>query len=74
MMNGLHEQMSSQENATIDLALFLFGQHLTKENLNKFIADLNKLEYDKESREEVKRKDYITIFEKMISLLEPKKS
>ncbi len=70
--NVWHEQMKSQENATIDLALFLFGQYLTKETLNKFIIDLGKLEYGKESREEVRRKDYISIFGKIISLLESK--
>ena len=74
MMNEWHDQMSSQENATIELALFLFSQHLTKEHLSNFLTDLNKLEYDKKSKEELRRKDYITIFEKMISLLEPKKS
>lgn len=72
MTNEWHEQMKSQENTTMDLALFLFGQYLTKETLNKFITDLGKLEYDKESKEEVRRKDYISIFGKVISLLESK--
>ena len=49
-MNEWHDQMGLQENTTIDLALFLFSQHLTKENLSNFVADLNKLEYDKNLR------------------------
>lgn len=74
LMDKWHDQMSSQEKTTIELALFLFNQQFTKENVGQFIADLNGLQYDKESKEEVRRKHYIEIFEKILNILEPKKS
>lgn len=70
----LHNHMESQGNATLDLVLFLFKHEFTKEKLEGFISELKALEYTDESREEARRKDYISIFGKMISSLEPKKS
>lgn len=70
----LHEHMKSQEDATLQLTLLLFKHEFTKEKLQGFIADLGKLKYNEETREEARRKDFIAIFEKMIFLLEPKKA
>ena len=70
----LHQDMRSQEDATLELALILFKHEFTKEKLSAFIADLKKLKYNKETRENARRKDFVLIFKKMVSLLEPKKS
>jgi len=70
----LYKHMESQSNATIELALFLFPHEFTKEKLNSFISELKELKYTKDSREEARRKEFISIFEKMISLREAKKS
>lgn len=70
----LHEHMKSKEDATLQLVLFLFKHEFTKEKLQGFINSLKELKYDEEAREEARRKDFIAIFEKMISLLESKKS
>lgn len=72
VLKQLHEQIKSQEDSTLELALFLFKHDLTKEKLQEFIADLKKIKYNEETKEEVRRKNFIAIFEKMISLLEPK--
>lgn len=65
----LHKHMESKGNATTELALFLFPREFTKEKLNSFISELKELEYDKDSHEETRRKEFISIFEKMIELL-----
>lgn len=70
----LHDHMESQGNATLELVLFLFKNEFTKDKLNNFISELKSLEYADDSREEARRKEYVAIFEKMIFLLEPKKS
>lgn len=70
----LHEQIKSQKKATIEFALLLFKHEFTKEKLQGFIDDLKGLKYNEETREEARRKEFIAIFKKMISLLEPKKS
>lgn len=72
--NELHNHMESQGNATLELVLFLFKHEFTKDKLNDFISQLKVLEYTDDSREDARRKGYIAIFEKMISLLEPEKS
>lgn len=68
----LQKHMESQGNATIELALFLFPREFTTERLNSFISELKELKYDESSREEARRKEFISIFEKMISLLNSK--
>lgn len=64
----------AQHQATIELALFLFGDLLKKEKLQEFIIDLETLEYEKETREEARRKYFISIFQEMINLLETGKA
>ncbi len=70
----LHERIKSQEDSTFELALTLFKREFTKEKLQSYIDNLNELKYNEGTREEARRKNFIAIFEKMISLLEPKKS
>ncbi|MEW6408367.1 MAG: hypothetical protein AB1465_06810 [Patescibacteria group bacterium] len=70
----LHKYMKSQEEATLQLALLLFKHEFTKEKLQGYIDNLKELKYNEGTREEARRNDFIAIFEKMISLLEPKKS
>ena len=69
----MHEHIKSQEDATLELVLLLFKYEFTKEKLQGFIDSLKELKYNKETKEEARRKEFIAIFEKMISLLEPKK-
>lgn len=70
----LQKHIESQGNATLELAMFLFSREFTKEKLNSFISGLKELKYDKDSREEARRKEFISIFEKMIALHEAKQS
>lgn len=70
----LHEQIKSQEDSTLELALILFKREFTKEKLQGYIDNLKGLKYNEGTREEARRKNFIAIFEKMISLVEPKKS
>ncbi len=58
----------SQEKETLELALRLFK--FTKEKLDSFISELDALKkYDKDSREERRRKRFILIFEKMQKMI-----
>ena len=66
--NQLHDLMATQEKVTMELVLFLFGNYFTKDTLNNFIKDLNELKYDQDSKEEKRRHDYITIFNKLIQM------
>ena len=61
-----HKQMSSQEDETIDLALYLFPQQFNKNTLEKYIQELKGLSYLEKSDEEIRRKRYILIFERML--------
>ncbi|MBF0539873.1 MAG: hypothetical protein HQK91_00285 [Nitrospirae bacterium] len=67
------KKMELEEDKTFELALYLFEDFLTKDNLNSFIDDLGKLKYEDDIIEK-ERNSYIAIFEKMISILELKKS
>lgn len=53
-------------NNTFELAFLLFPKDFSKKNLQKYIADLKKLRYDKDSKEEGKRLRLLAIFEKML--------
>lgn len=70
MMRTWEQQIKSQEEQTLKLALYLFGDFLTKGTLEKFIKDLDKLKFEEESSEEVRRKQYIRILENMIHIIE----
>lgn len=70
MTSNWAKQMRSQEEATLKLALFLFRNYLTQNNLKKFIRELKNLKLEEGSKEEVRRKQYIQIFESMIHILE----
>lgn len=66
----MREMRSSAEkieiNNTFELAYLLFPDEFLKENLEKYINDLKKLKYDKESKEEYKRLQLLAIFEEML--------
>lgn len=73
-LEQLHKRIKSQEDSTLELALILFKQEFTKEKLQSYIDNLNELKYNEKTQEETRRKNFIAIFQKMISLLESKKS
>ena len=68
------EYRKRSEDETLELTLILFKQYFTIEELQIYINCLNKLGYDKGTREESRRENFITIFEKMILCLRQKKS
>jgi len=65
----LNERIKKDEEAAYELALFLFKSRFTKENLEKYIDELKKLEsiYDKSSREEKHRLRLLNIFTEMLT-------
>jgi hypothetical protein len=66
--------IEEQSQATIELALLIFPRQFDKEQLQDFINDLNLLKFKDETTEESRRKSFISIFEKMISLIDQRKS
>ncbi|MGC9111005.1 MAG: hypothetical protein ACP5JB_03990 [candidate division WOR-3 bacterium] len=57
------EQEAKRE--AFELAYLLFPEVFSEENLKKYINDLEKLKYNEESREEIKRKGFLNMFEEM---------
>jgi len=67
-------ERDKQHKDTIELSLVLFKELFKKEKLQEFIADMEKLKYDKETREESQRKEFISIFKEMLSFIETGKA
>ena len=63
--SGEHK-IEIQIKNTFELAFSLFRTEFTKENLEKYISILNELKYEKESKEENKRKRLLAMFEDML--------
>ncbi len=60
-------------NKTIELVFFLFAGYFTREKLQKYIKNLKNLKYEDSSKEFNKRLQFLTIFTKMLKILESKK-
>lgn len=66
------DQLKAQEEATVELALLLFKNHLSIPSVKGFITDLEKLEYEDGKVEEARRKDLINTFNQILVRLEAK--
>lgn len=68
----LNERIKEDKEATYELALFLFKNSFTKENLEKYIKELKDLEstYSKDSIEEKHRTALLNIFTEMLDYWE----
>ena len=72
----LSERTEEEEEATYELALFLFKNTFTKENLEKYIKELKDLEstYNKNSLEEKHRLSLLNIFTAMLGYYNKQKN
>ena len=68
LRNDWRESIKAQEHEALELALFLYGNYLTKERLGSFLKELEILKLEAGSREEGRRQEYIAIFTEMIKL------
>jgi len=70
----LHRDIVAQEDATIELVLILFKNDFTESKLQTYLFELRRLaeRYEKESNEEIRRKNLISIFEKMVLSIKSK--
>ena len=57
-----------EKRNTLELADLLFPKQFSKEKLRDYIKDLKSLEYEKESKEEIRRLRLLRIFEEMLEL------
>lgn len=73
LTNTWAKQQKSRQEDTLKLAIYLFKDHFTKEKLTKFIEDLEKLEFESESNEEIRRKEYLRIFQAMMTIIDSEK-
>jgi hypothetical protein len=68
--DSFFKAIEEQSQATIEIALILFPSQFTKVKLEKFITELNALKYDDGMSEESQRRSFVSLFEKMISLVD----
>ena len=65
-------EIKNERRKSFELACFLFKQEFSKENLKKYIKELNDIEfeYQKKSKEEGRRLSLLSIFTEMSILVE----
>ncbi len=63
------EQEKKEIRNTAELTCLLFKDQFSKENLKKYVEELGKLEYSKDSMEERKRMSLLNIFSGMLEFL-----
>lgn len=68
MGEDFSKRYKEEENGTYKLALKVFGSHLSKSNMDKYIEILKKLTFAPETREELRRQKYLRIFQGIISV------
>lgn len=66
MSEAIFSAEKIEVNKTFELAYLLFPDQFSRENLEKYINDLEELKYDKGSKEEKKRLRLLDIFKKML--------
>lgn len=67
------KEENSEDAKTFELAYFLFEKEFSKENLARYILSLEKLSYDKDSKEESHRSRLLFIFRGMLDFIKDKK-
>jgi hypothetical protein len=68
----MNEDMKREEQETYELVWLIFNEVTSKENLQEYIEEIKKLDYSKDSNEEVERNELLDVFEKMLSYFENK--
>lgn len=68
--DGIQLEYAAEESSTFDLAIYIFTDIFSKNNLKKYIQLLEQFSYENESVEEKKRITLITIFSKMYEFSE----
>ena len=66
----VQSQYHSEESSTFDLAIYLFADVFSKENLESYLQLLEQLSYQNETVEERKRMTLIAIFTNMLRFVE----
>ncbi len=56
-----------ETNNTIELTLLLFGRLFSKEILEKYIKELSELKCEENSKEDLRKKDFLNIFQQILS-------
>lgn len=64
--NMIFSEQKEEAKNTFDLAYLLFSDQFSKENLEKYIAELKELHYEERSKEEYKRLRLLEIFKEML--------
>jgi len=62
-------ETEKEKKNTFELASLLFKDQFSKENLQKYLEELDKLTYQKDSEEEYKRLSLLNIFSEMLGFL-----
>ncbi len=66
----LESQCKTELENTFELAYLLFRNEFSKQNLKKYIRELEKLSYKSNSLKEIRRKELSDIFKEMLKFLE----
>ena len=66
----MNEDTKREEQETYELLFLLFNKATSKENLQEYIEEIKKLDYPKDSNEDVERNELLDVFEKMLSYID----